>query len=134
MGLDNGFIVKSRSRTITREMLPKGIMYPFEHDYNVGPEIIYWRKCWGLRNHMVTTFGMTEDQYTLCIETVEDLAKVQDIIRYFSSPKIWEAEGRSIWDWDVMRQWLKTDLQNLKLMEQFMRENPDVYLEFYDSY
>ena len=50
MGLDNGFYVISDKRTIERKDLPKGIIFPFTSDFNTVPEIVYWRKCWGLRN------------------------------------------------------------------------------------
>ena len=50
MGLDSGLLVKSDKRVLTRDMLPAGIMYPFENDYNNDIEIAYFRKCWNIRN------------------------------------------------------------------------------------
>ena len=51
MGLDNGIIVRSSKRPVTRDILPKGLVYPFEKEYIAGEvEIVYWRKNWNLRN------------------------------------------------------------------------------------
>ena len=134
MGLDNGFIVKSHKRQITREMLPGGIDYPFEDDYGDGPEIIYWRKCWGLRNEIIDILSMTDEQYHAEVDTIDQLHAIEDAILYFFDPVIWETEGDSIWQWHEIRGVLMNSYMNLKVMEQFMRENQDVYLEFYDSY
>jgi len=48
--------------------------------------------------------------------------------------KVWEYGGDSIWTYDEIRSRLERDIINLILMIPFMQENPDVYLEFYDSY
>ena len=46
----------------------------------------------------------------------------------------WEMKGESIWTYEEIKPTLERDIINLILMIPFMRENPDVYLEFYDSY
>ena len=48
--------------------------------------------------------------------------------------KVWEDEGNSIWTYDEIRPQLERDIINLILIISFMRDNPDIYLEFYDSY
>lgn len=46
----------------------------------------------------------------------------------------WENEGNSIWSYKEELPVLKDNLFNLALIAAYMKENPDVYLEFYDSY
>ena len=127
MGLDNGFCVKSKKRKITRDMLPDIINYPFEKDYDEDVEIVYFRKCWGIRNGVLDILGKrfsNDNEYFFEI----------DILSYFLDPNRWEDEGDSIWSFEEIRAQLIVSIINLAAIEIFMKENPDVYLEFYDSY
>lgn len=135
MGLDNGFVVMSNKRKITREDLPKEIIYPFNEDYESPPEIVYWRKNWGLRNAVLGKIGnQGRDNYHYEINTPEQLFEIVHVIFSFMDEKVWEDEGQSIWLYDEVKSRLEQDIINLILMIPFMRVNPDVYLEFYDSY
>lgn len=136
MGLDNGIVVKSNKRQLTRNDLPTGIVYPFNEDYQNGIEIVYWRKCWGIRNEVMNTFGwrFIEDQYQFEIDTPEQVFKLIEIIASWLDEKRWNEEGDSIWEYDTMRSTLITNIVNLSMIYIYMFSNPDVYLEFYDSY
>ena len=46
----------------------------------------------------------------------------------------WNTYGESIWEYDEIKPTLKQNIINLILMIPFIQKNPDVYLEFYDSY
>ena len=137
MGLDNGFYVKSNKRQITREMLPVGIKYPFDTDYNNEVEILYWRKNWGLRNRLMATFDwykLPVEQYKFEIDNPMQVLTVIEIIASFLDEEKWEDEGNSIWSYTEIRPILIQNIINLALIHAFMCENPDVFLEFYDSY
>lgn len=136
MGLDNGIIVKSNKRQLTRNDLPTGIVYPFNEDYQNSIEIVYWRKCWGIRNEIMNTFGwrFIEDQYQFEIDTPEQVFKLIEIIASWLDEKRWDEEGNSIWEYDTMRSTLIANIVNLSMIYIYMFSNPDVYLEFYDSY
>ena len=136
MGLDNGIIVKSNKRQLTRNDLPTGIVYPFNEDYQNGIEIVYWRKCWGIRNEIMNTFGwrFIDDQYQFEIDTPEQVFKLIEIIASWLDEKRWDEEGNSIWEYDTMRSTLIANIVNLSMIYIYMFSNPDVYLEFYDSY
>ena len=137
MGLDNGFYIKSNKRQITREMLPAGIKYPFDTDYNNEVEILYWRKNWGLRNRIMATFDwykLPVEQYKFEIDNPMQVLTVIEIIASFLDEEKWEDEGNSIWSYTEIRPILIQNIINLALVHAFMCENPDVYLEFYDSY
>ena len=136
MGLDNGIYVKSNRRNLTREDMPQGIVFPFDEDYN-GIEILYWRKNWGLRNAVMNHFGCRSssvDQYYFNIETPSQVLEFIEIIASFLDEERWEDDGNSIWSYEEERPNLIQNIINLALIHAFMRENPDVYLVFYDSY
>lgn len=138
MGLDNGFYVKSNKRELTREDLPSGIIYPFDKDYGEGIEIIYHRKDWGWRNDIMRTFGWWNDSFTQCKFELESPGSVLTLIELtieWLDKERWENEGNSIWDYEeTARKHLITDISNLAIIYGWMLNNPDVYLEFYDSY
>ena len=137
IGLDNGFYVKSNKRTISREMLPNIIDYPFDTDYNNEVEIVYWRKNWGLRNAVMNHFGWltaSEDQYKFEIDSPMQVLDLIEIIASFLNEETWEDEGNSIWSYKEIRPVLIQNIVNLAAILTVMCENADVYLEFYDSY
>ena len=137
MGLDNGIVVKSDKRKITRDDLPSEILYPFDEDFNDSPEIRYWRKNWGLRGfivHYLNAIGNKVEEGIYVIETYYEIFDIVDIIFHFLDKEVWEEEGESIWEYEEVKEHLQNDIVNLVLMIPFMKENPDVYLEFYDSY
>ena len=135
IGLDNGFYVKSNKRKITREMLPSVIKYPSNTDYNGNIEIVYWRKNWGLRYGVLDILDKRfADEYRYEIDKPETVEEIIELIAVFLDPERWENEGQSIWTADEARHGLIQDIVNLAAIQVFMEENPDVYLEFYDSY
>ena len=134
MGLDNGFRVKSNIRKIERKDLPEDISYPFDEDYNDAPEIVYWRKCWGLRDMVLSILGKEEEKYVYEIDTTSQIIDIMRGIIEFMNEETWEEEGNSIWTYQEIREHLAYDLVNFSLMIGYMKQNPDVYLEFYESY
>ena len=134
MGLDNGFRVKSNIRKIERKDLPEDISYPFDEDYGDAPEIVYWRKCWGLRDMVLSIVEKEEEKYIYEIDTTSQIIDIMRGIIEFMNEETWEEMGRSIWTYQEIREHLAYDLVNFSLMIGYMKQNPDVYLEFYDSY
>ena len=137
MGLDNGVVVKSCRRAITREMLPEGLVYPWDENLDSpdAVEILYWRKNWGLRNKVVGTFPLYNDSdWEHVIETPQQVFELIKIIVSFMNKETWEEDGDSIWDYDEILPTLQRDIINLAIIASFMKNNPDVYLIFYDSY
>lgn len=137
IGLDNGIDVKSRSRAITRKMLPEGLVYPWDEklDSPDTVEILYWRKNWGLRDKVVETFPLCDDSdWEYVIKTSQQVFELIKIIISFMNKETWEEDGDSIWDYDEILPILQRDIINLAIIAAFMKNNPDVYLVFYDSY
>ena len=135
MGLDNGFIVKSNRRKLTRAMLPENINYPFSEDYDGEIEIVYKRKCWGLRHDIMTTFAWnSENKTSFQIETPEKILILIELFARWLDEERWENEGSSIWEYKNIHDSLISDIINFAIIYTFMDKNPDIYLEFYDSY
>ena len=134
MGLDNGIYVKSNSRAITRDMLPIGIEYPFREDWRAGQiHICYWRKCWGLRDNIITYFHGRSNE-SIILDKPSHAIELIKIITKFLDREVWEEDGYSIWEYNEIHDILIRDILNLAFIASFMYRNPDVYLEFYDSF
>lgn len=136
MGLDNGFVAKSDIRKLTRKDLPAIIYYPWDKDFHEDEiEIVYWRKYWGLRTQIVRTFGYDENnEYYISFYKPSQVKELIEIIASWMNREKWELEGSSIWTFDEAFPNLIRTVINLSAFYQFMQDNPDVYLEFYDSY
>lgn len=138
MGLDNGWLVKSTKRKLTRADLPEGIRYPFSSDYNYDPEICYGRKWWGLRSELLATIDWIYDEefpdYYYGIEKPSEVFHVIEVVASWLDKERWENEGNSIWDYEEARPNLINWIINLSIIGSYMEENLDVYLVFYDSY
>ncbi len=133
MGLDNSIAVHSNCRKITRSMLPEGLVYPWNEELEEGVEILYWRKNWGLRNAVLNYFD-DDEKYEYTIETSQQVFDLIRIIVSFMDENKWEDEGDSIWEYNEILPTLQQNIINLAIIASFMRNNPDVYLIFYDSY
>lgn len=140
MGLDNGVIVRSSKRPVTRDILPSELVYPFDREYIAGEvEIVYWRKNWNLRNTILnsnTIFPTKEDAYEFSIDTPAQVFELIKIIVSFMNKETWEDNeyGSTIWDYDEILPILQQNVMNLAIIASFMINNPDIYLIFYDSY
>ena len=140
MGLDNGVVVRSSKRPVIRDMLPKELIYPFEKEYIAGEvEIIYWRKNWNLRNAILNSNAVNSistNEYEFSIDTPAQVFELIKIIVSFMNKDTWEDDeyGSTIWEYDEILPILQRDIINLTIIASFMKNNPDIYLIFYDSY
>lgn len=136
MGLDNGIYVRSNKRKLTKDMLPATLSYPFPEieDWTEDLEIAYFRKYWGMRNEIVGSFQHHDEYNTILFETPEQVRKLISIIASWLNETKWNEEGDSIWEYESAARNLINVIVNLSTIYAFMQNNPDVYLEFYDSY
>ena len=137
MGLDNGIYVKSNRRKVTRNMLPTGIKYCWDEEYDgEGPEILYWRKNWSLRNAVLESDAVIQskdDEFEYEISTSKQVFELIKIIVSFMNKETWE-ESDTIWEYEEYLPILRQNVINLAIIASFMENNPDIYLVFYDSY
>lgn len=88
-----------------------------------------------MRDVVVHTFPAEDDSdYYYLIETPQQVFELIRIIVSFMNKETWEEDGDSIWDYDEILPILQRDVMNLAIIASFMKNNPDVYLVFYDSY
>ena len=128
MGLDNGIVLKVKSTE-----LPLWVQKMIEFTPYNGVDICYWRKCWGLRDTILTkvVYDYGDSRYNLL---EGDIHEIRKILRYFSNRKRWEDEGRSIWAYEDIRRRLFKQRIVLWWLERYLRKNPTVECYFYDSY
>ena len=126
MGLDNGIVLKT---TKTPSFANLCSQYK-EGEY----EVCYWRKCWGLRNCILLLFDNVQDNdgiYNISVEQIDDII---NIINYFNNKEVWDEEGLSIWTHEEYKDKLISDVKMLECVKDFMLNNPDAIVYFYDSY
>lgn len=137
MGLDSGLLIHSDKRKLTREDLPTGISYPFEKDYDYDIELVYFRKCWNIRNHIMNHFGWLlapENQWKFIIDKPEQVLELIEIFAYWLNEEVWEEDGSSIWSYQEIRPQLIQSIINTAIIYSWLINNPDCYLIWYDSY
>lgn len=127
MGLDNGFRVKG----LKRSDIPSFVKITSYSNDEV--ELVYWRKCWGLRAAVFRALHGKSNEYEIKVEA-EDIPAIIREIKPFFDAKTWEEESDSIWEFDEMFDNLFQSVINLMWLETYLRENPDVECCFYDSY
>ena len=127
----------SDKRNITREILPTAIKYPFEKDYNKeNVEICYARKCWGMRTSLINEVHWSEivDDWKYVADKPAQIIEMIEVVASWLDEERWEDEGSSIWTYQEAQHNLINWIINLALIINFLENNPDCYLEFYDSY
>lgn len=133
---DSGIIIRSTNRTLTREILPPEMIYPFDKRTIIdGEELVYWRKSYGICNAILNYCKKNNipknegtNDYILKKENIFDLV---EIVLHFMDRDTWNKEGDSIWTYDEVLSYLRKILNNLLVIKKFMEHNPDIYLVFY---
>lgn len=128
MGLDNGFRISGLKREQIPSFVAENIVY---EDGEI--ELVYWRKCWGLREAVLSTLHAKKDEYEVPVDA-EDIPAIVRAITPFFSKEYWDEEGESIWTFEEKFPHLIQDVINLKWLESYMKDHPEVKCYFYDSY
>lgn len=134
MGLDNGIEIRKNKRTEELKLDAKfSVLYSDKY-----LEICYWRKCCGLRNCIVNyletnhKFMIDEGLWKL---DVEDINFIIETLEYFNNKRVWNEEGRSIWEWKNYKKIIRRNINDLHYILAKMEDFPnDFEITFYDSY
>lgn len=131
MGLDNGFEVKG----LKRSEIPSFVKYIWYDWYKPDQdiELVYWRKCWGLREAVLKVLHGEPDRYEFKVEA-EDIPAIIRAIQPFFSKEYWEEEGDSVWTFEEKFPSLIQDVINLTWLKDYLESHPDSECYFYDSY
>ena len=130
MGLDNGITIYKKN--LNSSIILNESFIPLDY------EVCYWRKCWGIRNDIISylhnTHEIQEDLYEYEL-TLEDLQAIYDILLSWYNKKKWNESGRSIWDWKTIKEQLRYDCNRLAyLIAKKEVYGDDLPVYFYDSY
>ena len=128
MGLDNNIVIKKNDKTVGVEDKLASMFEEYREEYSV----VYWRKCWNIRNEILYIINHRYDEeYEFSLD-VED---VEQIVEFLSSldADTWTDSGQSIWEWEDMEDHIQQDIENLNALVELMREY-DLDVKFYDSY
>lgn len=130
MGLDNGII----ARKVNKKDIPTFVKDGYADYKDDVMEVAYWRKCWGIREAMANV-GHPEDLdiFDFKIEKEDIPAIVRELYRFLDK-SYYEENADSIWEFDEIIDNLFQQIINLKWLEGYMEDHPDVEVEFYDSY
>ena len=140
IGLDNGLILHSRNMIKAADRPVKVTSLGGYDDYDGEPmfdyEILYYRKCWNIRNKVANILNLPRDYVQKYDLSIDDVKQIWHIINELNSPNIWETQGGSIWTYEEIKDHLDGDLLSLEWLIHFMRTHKeDEYMvEFYDSY
>ena len=135
MGLDNGICVKKNALT---QLINLNNTFIDSNDNNNEIEIVYWRKCWGLRNdimeYLTKKHNVNEDNYSFNLEA-GDVKQIIEILISWYDKKKWNSESQSIWTWEEIKGNLLNSIGNLSYLLGKMEDYPHGFIVyFYDSY
>lgn len=130
MGLDNGII----ARKVNKKDIPTFVKDGYKDFKEDAMEVAYWRKCWGIREAMASVGHPIDDNiYDFPIEREDIPAIVRELYKFLDK-SYYEENADSIWEFDEIIDNLFQQIINLKWLEGYMEDHPDVEVEFYDSY
>jgi len=130
MGLDNGFIME-----IPRTEIPSFLNLPWDFPDSGDVEIAYWRKCWGVRELILSVLHPSKEGYEYIVESEDLNAILNKLIDKCFNKEWWENEGDSIWTFEeALPRTIIDNIFNLKWAAAYMAAHPDVKMYFYDSY
>lgn len=113
MGLDNGIVIKKITKEQI-ELIPSYIETDItEYNDEIRIEIVYWRKCWGIRNEIINILHMDSNQYKTKID-MEDIPAIIRMLYKFLSEEYWSKCGDSIWEYEDIKEKLVQNIINLK--------------------
>lgn len=96
-------------------------------------DVCYWRKCWNIRNAIVNKLHIPQDGYCYDLDS-EDLIAIAKILIKFSSREYWEQEDDSIWSYEEMKDNINQHIINVIWLATYKENNPEVIIQFIDSY
>ena len=138
MGLDNGIIMKKITRN-QLDKIPDFVKYElFRNDDNTYDiELAYWRKCWNVRDAIINAINPYCDLSSTadCDIDKDDIpALIRGLMPLFDRSAWIDGRKGSIWTFEEQFNNMIQVVLNLKWLETFLKENPDVKVRFYDSF
>ena len=138
MGLDNGIDFKILDKEKFGEIPAWIKREEWEEKYGFDYEMLYWRKCWNVRQEILIYLGSSDDEYEWVLD-LNDLQNIFKILKGMYKQGLWTADyecGMTIWSWDDIRYTYPRNLKYAKRVAKWLATKPkDSYeIKFYDSY
>lgn len=128
MGLDNGITLNaSPDKYDVNKLIKLNKTYD-----GLKTEVCYWRKCWGVRNAIVEKLHLNDNEKSKL--DAEDIPVIIKILFSFYGKEEWEGNANSIWEWEEFKDALRQQILNLTWLYDYMLDNPECEVIFYDSY
>ena len=131
MGLDNGICIKRNEKSMEIYDKLKCFEESWDTKHEFDFEIVYWSKCWNVRNKIAEAIGGIYDCGDTSI-TRDQIPKIINKLQSFNK-KNWEDCGGSIWTYDEQKPLIKQQIKDLEYLYQLM-DKYDLDIYFYDSY
>lgn len=127
MGLDNGFVVKMDS--MDEKDIPSYILY---NTYGELYEFAYWRKCYGIRNLILTILYPYENDAYIKVSASHLRTIAKELHKFLSRP-YWEAHADTFWTYEEIIDNLINSCIALRWLSGYLEDHPEVKCYFYDS-
>ena len=127
MGLDNGIILYCSDEDYLK--------FPYPDTDDLGEtykHIAYWRKCWNIRRDIINKLHYKDGEYSNI--DLEDISALIRILKPYLNENYWNENNDSIWTYEEMFDKTYEILINLEYLKKYLKDNPGVKCEFYDSY
>lgn len=130
MGLDNSF----RITNIKREEIPLWVKLPWGwDDKDETQDVVYFRKCWGIRNEILRLLHSSNQEYEIPVEE-DDLLPIVKILMKYLNEEYYDENADSIWEFEEAYDNIQQSIINLIWLKTYMDKHSNVMCHFYDSY
>ena len=131
MGLDNGFVCKN----IKKDDVPRWVKPTWGWEENgSGCELVYFRKCWGIRGEILEKLHCKEDNDSETPIDIEDIIPIVNILMKYLNKEYYDDCADSIWEYEEAYENIQESIINLMWLKMHMESHPDVSCYFYDSW
>ena len=130
MGLDNGLVCKN----IKRNEIPSWVKPPFDWRDEEEIQLVYFRKCWGIRGEILAKLHCMELNDSETPVEAEDVLPIVKILMQYSDEKYYDENADSIWEYEDYKDNIQQSIINLLWLKMYMESHPEVTAYFYDSY
>ena len=131
VGLDNGLIIKG----IKKNDIPPWVILPWDwNDKREEQELLYFRKCWGIRGEILAKLHCIEPNDSETNVDVEDILPLAKILMKYLDKEYYDDNANSIWEYDEYIDNIQQSIVNLVWLKGYMEAHPKVECYFYDSW
>lgn len=147
MGLDNGIVLKilkedvrAKCPELHYDLVSKSVWTCDELQYSeerTSYEIVYFRKCWGIRDEFIKCLQGDDDTYEYILDN-DSIAKFISILEKYTNKEYYDVHADSIWEYENICDTLFEAIDKLKWLLSCKMElesnNINYKIYFYDSY